>query len=101
MLNKILRLIRIYHDLNQTELAERLGISKSHLSEIESGVKTPTLALLEKYSKTFKVPVSSILFFSEVVSSNAQLERARRYFTSKALGLLEFIAARARSAHAD
>ena len=37
MLSEALRLIRVFHDLKQTELADRLGVSKSYLSEIESG----------------------------------------------------------------
>lgn len=35
MLSEALRLIRVFHDMKQTELAQRLGISKSYLSEIE------------------------------------------------------------------
>jgi len=65
MLNKALKLIRVFHDLTQKELAEKLGISKSHISEIESGKKTPTLAVLNRYAEFFQVPVSSIMFLSE------------------------------------
>jgi transcriptional regulator with XRE-family HTH domain len=65
MLNRALRLLRTYHQLTQVELAKRLGISNSYLSEIESGDKPPQLDLLEKYSEIFKMPTSSILLFSE------------------------------------
>lgn len=64
-LNKALRLIRVYHDLNQKELAEKLGIVKSYLSEIESGKKMLTIPLLCKYSEVFTIPVSSIVLFAE------------------------------------
>ena len=37
MLSEALRLIRVFHDMKQTELADRLSISKSYLSEIEGG----------------------------------------------------------------
>ena len=50
MLAQALRLIRVFHDVKQNELAARLGISKSHLSEIESGRKQPRLELIERYS---------------------------------------------------
>ena len=65
MLNRALRLLRTYHQLTQVELAKRLGISNSYLSEIESGDKAPQLDLLGKYSEIFKMPTSSILLFSE------------------------------------
>jgi transcriptional regulator with XRE-family HTH domain len=63
MLGKALKLIRSYYDLSQTELCSRLGISNSHLSEIESGKKQPSIELLRKYSDYFEIPLSSILFF--------------------------------------
>ena len=65
MLAEALRLIRVYHDMKQNELAVRLGVSKSHLSEIENGRKQPRLQLMERYSSEFGIPISSILFFAE------------------------------------
>jgi transcriptional regulator with XRE-family HTH domain len=62
MLNKALRLMRVFNDLSQKELAEKLGISKSLISEIESGKKNSTIELLNKYSNFFDIPVSSIFF---------------------------------------
>ncbi len=43
MLGEALRLIRVFHDLKQNELARQLGVSQSHLSDIERGEKTPSL----------------------------------------------------------
>jgi transcriptional regulator with XRE-family HTH domain len=65
MMAKALRFIRVFHDLKQTELANRLGLSKSYLSEIENGRKSPSIRLLEQYAEVFKIPVSSIVFFAE------------------------------------
>ena len=65
MLSEALRLIRVFHDMKQTELAQRLGISKSYLSEIESGKKPPRMDLIERYASEFGIPSSSILFFAE------------------------------------
>lgn len=42
MIGEALRLIRVYHDLKQSDLADRLGISQSHLSEIERSKKAPS-----------------------------------------------------------
>jgi transcriptional regulator with XRE-family HTH domain len=69
-LGTALRSLRVFHDLSQTDLADKLQISKSYLSEIESGRKEPTIALLTQYCKLFEVPVSSLLFFVEHVENS-------------------------------
>ena len=71
MLGNALRLLRVFHDMRQNELADKLGLSKSHISEIENGNRTPSLDVLERYSEFFKIPASSILFFSEQIPSAA------------------------------
>ncbi len=68
MLHQALKLLRTYHQLSQVELAKRFCMSNSYLSEIESGVKSPNLELLAQYANLFKMPVSSILLFSESVN---------------------------------
>lgn len=65
MIERALRLTREFHRMKQGELAERLQISASYLSEIENGKKAPSLGLLEEYSKVFKVPASTFLLFKE------------------------------------
>jgi len=64
MLNKALRLVRVYHDLSQVDAAERLGLSKSYVSEIEKGDKNVSMATLQKYSEAFDIPMSSLLLFA-------------------------------------
>ena len=68
-LNESLRLVRVFHDIKPSQLAERAGISKSLISEIESGKSPVTLATLNKYSEFFKIPVSSLMLFHESISS--------------------------------
>ena len=95
MLSKALRLMRVFHDLSQKDLAEKLGMSKSYLSEIESGKKTPTLDLLSRYSEIFDMPLSSIMFFSENLdNNNIKTEKLRTFISSKVISLLNFIAER-------
>ncbi|OWY29301.1 helix-turn-helix transcriptional regulator [Herbaspirillum robiniae] len=92
MLNRALRLLRTYHQLKQIELAKQLGVSNSYLSEIEKGVKAPGMDLLEKYSQLFKMPVSSILLFSEQMSNERRpSEKLRVAAADKILRLLEWI----------
>lgn len=103
MLGEALRLIRVFHDIKQNELAVRFGISKSHLSEIESGRKQPRLELIERYSEEFGIPSSSILFFSECLDnpsrSAAAANRGRGVIARKVINFLRLI--EDRTAHAE
>lgn len=101
MLNEALRLIRVYHDLRQTEMADKLRISKSYLSEIEKGRKKPTLELVEKYSYTFDVPVSSIMFFAENMENSGAYEKARGFVASKIISLMQFLEQRSGQVHVE
>ena len=91
MINEALRLIRVFHDLKQFELAEKLGISKSHLSEIENGVKTPSFDLIERYSTVFNISVSSIMFFAEELPQAKAGERVRSKIAGKVIDILRFV----------
>ncbi len=91
-LNEALRLLRVFHDLTQKELAEKLGIAKSYISEIESGKKDPTLKLIYQYAMHFKVSASSILFFAENLHNQNTLETINTLASSKVLAILNFIA---------
>jgi len=94
--------MRVFHDLKQKELAEKLGISTSHLSEIESAKKTPTLQLLERYSEVFDVPVSSIMFFSENIDGESvAIGKTRKFVSSKILAMMKFIAERSGREYAE
>lgn len=98
MLSESLRLIRVFHDLKQGELADRLSISKSYLSEIEAGKKQPRVELIQRYSSEFGIPPSSILFFAEglVDPSNTCLraEKARSVISHKVISFLRFVESR-------
>lgn len=97
MLSEALRLIRVFHDLKQQDLADKLEVSKSHISEIESGKKTPSLELIGKYSSVFGIPSSSIMFFGENigdVSSKGTDEKVRSAIAGKIVQFLKFIETR-------
>jgi transcriptional regulator with XRE-family HTH domain len=101
VLNKALRLIRIFHDLTQKDLANKLQISKSYLSELESGKKNPTLEIITKYSEQFDIPLSSIMFFSESMDSGDNAEKLRGFVSKKVIAILDFIAEKADSSYAE
>jgi transcriptional regulator with XRE-family HTH domain len=79
--------------MSQTNLADKLQISKSFLSEIESGKKEPTLNLLNRYAAEFQIPLSSLLFFTEQVSDRRGVSVSDRV-APKVLRLLNWIAAK-------
>ena len=92
MLSESLRLLRVFHDLKQFELAEKLDLSKSYISEVENGNRTPSLEVIQKYADFFRVPSSSILFFGEQMDSSSKKEEiARKGISSKILNFLKMI----------
>lgn len=90
MLSKALLLLRKYHDLTQSQLSSELGVSNSHLSEIESGKKQPSLDVLGRYSVFFEIPLSSIIFFSEHIDDKKVTEKARIGLAGSILTMLEW-----------
>jgi transcriptional regulator with XRE-family HTH domain len=100
MLNRALKLIRTFHQLSQVELAKRLGISNSYLSEIESGSKSPGLDLLNQYAVIFKIPLSSIMLFSEQLEVATPGNKLKVKAANKILRLLEWVAEKDTIQHA-
>lgn len=92
MIHKALKVIRQFHSLKQVELADKLSISKSYLSEIESGKKTASIELLEKYSKEFDIQLSSLVFFSESLEDKDKIpEKFKRFFAAKIINIMEWV----------
>ncbi len=95
MISEALRLLRVFHDLKQNELAARLDLSKSYISELEKGHRTPSLDVIGKYSKEFNIPTSSIMFFSENLdkagSGSWSAGNAKRAISKKVIGFLQLV----------
>lgn len=47
------------------EMARKLELSRSYLSEMENGKKDPSLEILDKYAKIFEIRTSTILLLRE------------------------------------
>ena len=92
MLNRALRLIRVYHDLSQVEAAERVGLSKSYVSELEKGHKKVSMEVLEKYSEAFSISLSSLMIFAERADDSGRQDATRVFVADKALKMLDWIA---------
>lgn len=91
MLNEALKLVRNYHNISQTQLCNELGVSNSYLSEIESGKKVPTLEFLSKFSEHFKIPLSSLIFFSEKIDSEKITDNFRVSVAKKIIAMLKWV----------
>lgn len=90
MIGEAIKIIRIFNGLTQQELAQYIGISDSYLSQIESGKRTPTLETVSAISSHFRIPVSSLMFFSEQLGSDkTPTDRKRRLAFGKRL--IEFL----------
>ena len=94
MLNDALKQIRMFHEMKQVELAQKLDISKSYLSEIESGRKSVTMDLLQKYGEVFSVPASSLLVFSENIDAAKTSDKLRLKCATKIIKVMEWVSAR-------
>lgn len=95
MLHKALKLIRQFHELKQVDLADRIGISKSYLSELESGKKVISIDILNKYSEAFDIPVSSLVFFSESIDSKGLLPISfKKMVAGKIINIMEWVVSR-------
>lgn len=91
MINRALKTLRQYHNINQTQLASKLSISTSYLSELESGKKEPSLDILNKYASVFNVPLSSLVVFSETLDGSQNISKARAFVSKKMLKIIEWI----------
>jgi transcriptional regulator with XRE-family HTH domain len=87
--NEALRLLRLYIGLSQKDLANTLGVSQSMISEVESGTKSVSMELLERYSDNFNVRMSQLLFFAEELEGEPIKTRGKLIIASHVLSLLE------------
>lgn len=92
MYNRALKLVRQYHRLSQVAVAEKLGLSKSFISELErEGGKKPSLDVLERYAKAFGITLSSLMIFAEQTANPDLSEKSRVFVADKILKILEWI----------
>lgn len=56
--------LRKEKNIRQIELADKSGISQTYLSQIEKGIKIPSIDILEKISLNLGVPYPILSFLS-------------------------------------
>jgi transcriptional regulator with XRE-family HTH domain len=86
---KALKLCRSAKDLSLETVAERAGISVSHLSRIENSKREPTLPLINKIARALSVPTAVVIFMaSEDDELEGLDEKTGRRFEQLALDLI-------------
>lgn len=68
-MGEALRLLRIFNGYKSAELAKKLELSQSYVSELENGKKQPTMEVLDKYAKVFEMKKSTLMLFAESLES--------------------------------
>jgi len=59
-MNNRLKLLRGERDWSQSDLAERLGVSRQSVNAIETGKYDPSLPLAFRISELFELPIEQI-----------------------------------------
>jgi transcriptional regulator with XRE-family HTH domain len=88
-INEALRLLRIYCRFSQTEMADKLDVAQSMISDIESGRKTVSMDVLERYSQALNIKMSRLLFFAEHIEGQPPVRRGQLIVAERVLKLLE------------
>ena len=61
MINDKIKQLREKHDWTQLELADKLGVSKSSVSQWENGMKEPRMGMIQKIADLFNVTKSYLI----------------------------------------
>lgn len=78
MIGEALRLLRIFNGYKSAELAKKLEISQSYVSEIENNKKQPTMEILDKYANVFGMKKSTLLLFAESLERDLEVQNGKR-----------------------
>ena len=92
MVNDALRLLRLYLGRSQTQLASDLELSQSMISEIESGSKSVSMEVLERYSKKLNVRMSQLMLFAEELDEHPVKTKGRLIVGPHIIAILERLA---------
>lgn len=60
-LGENIRRIRLERGLTQVELSKRLKVDRGYISNVERGLKNPTLSTIERVAKVLKVSVNELM----------------------------------------
>lgn len=62
-----LRNVRTTHSLSQEQLAEKSGLHRTYVSQLERGLKSPSLSTLFRLAAAFGIPPHQLIQRTETV----------------------------------
>lgn len=65
MLKNIIRIKRAEHELTQTDLAKRVGVTRQTIAFIEKGEFSPSIALSLKLAAALKTPIAELFWIEK------------------------------------
>lgn len=65
MLKNIIRIKRAEHELTQTDLAERVGVTRQTIAFIEKGEFSPSISLSLKLAIALKTPIAELFWLEK------------------------------------
>lgn len=68
----VLRGLRVEKKLSQEELASRSDVHRTYISLIERGIKSPTLNVLYRISKSLDMKLSALITEIELLEKNIE-----------------------------
>jgi transcriptional regulator with XRE-family HTH domain len=71
--------LRVEKNLSQTDLAKALDCNKQYISKLESGERTISLMLLEKYADFFNVSTDYLLGRTDIKTNNTKVQDICKY----------------------
>jgi transcriptional regulator with XRE-family HTH domain len=89
MINEALRLLRLYCGFSQAEMAQKIAVSQSMISDIEGARKSVTMDLLESYSEAVGIKMSQLLMFAEEIEGQPPVRRGHLIVADKVLRILD------------
>lgn len=77
-MGEALRLLRIFNGYKSAEMAKKLEISQSYVSEIENNKKQPTMEILDRYANLFDMKKSTLLLFAESLENDSEIRDGKK-----------------------
>lgn len=82
-----IRTLRTAAGFSQKDFANRLEMSSSYLSLLESGQREPSVSILRQVSRVLKVPISVLLYEGQVSLPGLTEDQQRQFVRVQELSL--------------
>lgn len=86
-----IKTLRLKNNIYQTELAKQIGVSQTHMSNIESGRAGLTLENLVKMVHIFNCSIDEIVFGTSTNANGTDIELLKNYTMQDMLQALQML----------